>query len=95
MVRVGGDVPPPPSEVEGLLTDLVDRTPTTGVEAIGWHVDFEKIHPFRDGNGRVGRLLYLWHCRHHLEIEPVMWRADDVAGYYALFSSSRSPTTEE
>lgn len=93
-VRIGGEIPPHPSVVEDLMDELVDRTPTTGVEAINWHVDFEKIHPFQDGNGRVGRLLYLWHCQCHLDIEPVMWRADDVAGYYALFSSSRSPTTE-
>lgn len=91
-VRIGSDIPPHPSHVSDLMDDLLCRAPGTGVEAISWHVDFEKIHPFADGNGRVGRLLYLWHCREHLDIEPVIWRADDVAGYYDLFESASSPS---
>ncbi len=92
-VRVGSDVPPHPTIVEDLIDDLLDRVPSTGAEAIQWHVDFEKIHPFADGNGRVGRLLYAWHCRSVLDIDPVMWRADDVSGYYALFQTADTPGT--
>ncbi|WP_369685642.1 Fic family protein [Salinibaculum rarum] len=86
-VRIGGDVPPHPSVVSELMGELVARVPSTGVEAIQWHVDFEGVHPFVDGNGRVGRLVYLWHCREVLGVEPVVWREADVEGYYALFQT--------
>ncbi len=32
---------------------------------VDFHVNFERIHPFQDGNGRVGRLIALKECLHH------------------------------
>lgn len=54
-------VPPPPEEVTALLDDLSafvsrDDLPPVLQAAIA-HVQFETIHPFHDGNGRVGRAL--------------------------------------
>jgi len=56
-------VPPPPERVnecmaalETFLHDQPVRTPTLLKAALA-HVQFETIHPFLDGNGRVGRLL--------------------------------------
>jgi Fic family protein len=59
---VGADfVPPPPEEVPRLVEDLADYL--TGavhgplLQAALVHAQFETIHPFADGNGRVGRAL--------------------------------------
>ena len=54
-------VPPPESEVAALVEDLVtylnrDDIPAVAQAAIA-HAQFETIHPFIDGNGRVGRCL--------------------------------------
>lgn len=56
-------VPPPPAEVmpcldawEKFLHDIPERTPTL-LKAALLHVQFETIHPFLEGNGRIGRLL--------------------------------------
>lgn len=54
-------VPPPPDDVPNYMADLVvfcDRTdlPAMAQAALA-HAQFESIHPFTDGNGRVGRAL--------------------------------------
>ena len=58
-------VPPPPDELRSLLTDLelfIHDTPQLPplVQAALVHYQFETIHPFLDGNGRLGRLLIIF-----------------------------------
>lgn len=56
-------VPPPPSRIQDCMADLERfihaQTPPLSplVKAALAHVQFETIHPFLDGNGRIGRLL--------------------------------------
>lgn len=54
-------VPPPPEYVPELLADLCDFANTDSLsaatQAVLAHAQFETIHPFVDGNGRIGRAL--------------------------------------
>jgi Fic family protein len=54
-------VPPPPDLVEGLMDDLVDFCNTDDLPPVAQaalaHAQFETIHPYVDGNGRIGRAL--------------------------------------
>ncbi|MFZ0668441.1 MAG: Fic family protein [Acidimicrobiales bacterium] len=54
-------VPPPPEQVNSLLNDLCAFTNNNQlpgvVQAAMAHAQFETIHPFVDGNGRIGRVL--------------------------------------
>lgn len=73
-------VPPAPEEVPGCmgalerwLHDDPERTPTLLKVALS-HVQFETIHPFLDGNGRVGRLLVtLLFCVEGVLHEPLLY----------------------
>ena len=82
-------VTPPPDEVPALLEDLIafvncDDTGVVSQAAIA-HAQFEIIHPFTDGNGRVGRVLIAWILVRRLSLvtpPPVSTRiAADVGGY--------------
>ena len=94
-------VPPPPQQVADLLTDLerfihasdADLPPLVRVALI--HAQFETIHPFLDGNGRIGRLLIAALMEHWgLLREPLMYLSGYLkqhqAEYYRRLSAIRS-----
>jgi len=61
-VRVGSYIAPPPERVAELLQDALNVYESSHneffIERIArFHLEFERIHPFCDGNGRMGRLL--------------------------------------
>ncbi len=50
------------SKMAALLEDYNKKEVITFEDIIAYHVEFERIHPFQDGNGRVGRLILFKEC---------------------------------
>jgi len=82
------------SDLERWIHGQPERTPTL-IKAALAHVQFETIHPFLDGNGRVGRLLVtLLLCAEGLLKQPMLYLSlylkQHRARYYELLMRVRS-----
>jgi Fic family protein len=94
-------VPPPPqyvsscmSDLEKFLHDKKKALPVLVTAALA-HVQFETIHPFLDGNGRVGRLVItLLLCAEGILREPLLYLSlyfkENRSEYYRLLGIVRS-----
>lgn len=99
-VWVGGHAPPPSERVEELMTALLSwwngpaRKLTPVISSAVVHYRFEEIHPFGDGNGRVGRLLAMWELyrrgfdtQHIFAVDEYYWH--DRPRYYRQLAAVR------
>ena len=90
-----GDYKKLPNEVGGMNTTLPEEVPEKMKElldeynakeekslddVLDFHVKFEKIHPFQDGNGRVGRLIMFKECLKYNIIPFII--EDDLKMFY-------------
>lgn len=82
--EVGGKETTPPEkvldEMNELLTDYNSVKERSLEDIIGFHVRFEGIHPFQDGNGRVGRLIMFKECLRNGIVPFII--DDDMKMYY-------------
>lgn len=82
--EVGGRATTPPEKVaeqmEALLAEYDAKEEKTLEDILDFHVKFERIHPFQDGNGRVGRLILFKECLRY-NIVPFIIE-DDLKWFY-------------
>ena len=90
-VRVGNHLGANPQFVPALMQDLIDdyhtKTERYFLDTIAYfHAEFETIHPFVDGNGRMGRVLINLQLM-HLGLPPIIIQNKSKnTEYYPLFS---------
>lgn len=92
-VRVGSFIAPPPEHVERLMDEAIvtytSDHETYFVERIArFHLEFETIHPFVDGNGRIGRVIINYQLE-RLGFPPLIIQDRDKKAYYDAFSEYR------
>lgn len=83
--EVGGIETTSPEKVKMEMSNLIDKyrnlTQVSLKHIIDFHYHFEIIHPFQDGNGRVGRLIMFKECLHH-NVIPFIIQDEYKAFYY-------------
>jgi Fic family protein len=92
-VRVGTHIAPAPEHVERMIeVSLVEYSGNQRdyflKKIAKFHLDFENIHPFCDGNGRIGRVLINYQLM-QLGFPPIIIRDKEKDIYYSSFNEYR------
>lgn len=95
-VKVGTHIAPAPEHLEQMIDAAIERFHTDVDEyfldkVARFHLEFETIHPFNDGNGRIGRVLINYQLL-RFGFPTVIIPYKDRKTYYESFSKYRSST---
>ena len=78
-------------DIQNLLTWYANKTHISFEDIVEFHFRFERIHPFQDGNGRVGRLIAFKECLKHNLIPFIIEDRKKYFYYRGLTEFLREP----
>lgn len=94
-VRVGEYIAPKSKFIELMIGELLSRKISTLRDIAIFHIDFERVHPFIDGNGRIGRVLINWQLN-SIGLPSIIVRSENkFEDYYPHISEVKYEALEE
>jgi Fic family protein len=77
-------------KMSALITEWSNKTKSkvTLTDILDFHAKFERIHPFQDGNGRVGRMLIFRECLRN-NVIPFIFDADNKIAYRTALNTAQ------
>ena len=92
-IRGSEHIPPAPEKIPNLMNYFIynynQDEEDIFVKIAKYHIEFEKIHPFEDGNGRTGRLLLNYELLKN-DIYPVVITKEDRVKYFEFLKNNDS-----
>ena len=90
-IRGSDHIPPPPEKIRNLMMYYIynynNDVGDIFEKVARYHIEFERIHPFEDGNGRTGRLLINYELLKN-NLSPIVVAKDDRVKYFEFLRNN-------